>query len=300
LTTMSLLYDHHKQLIQYFLHDGALNQTELIDLIVAIRDRYDLKIKANDEVRTFINVFLPAINKQTSQYGIEIKQVISEEHENDVYFVCTQNFKPQFVKMDMSYTEKEAAVYEKLLELVITSDEKSVAPRTVFEAILANDLKMTQKEFSETMARFHRDKWIESGPDNTVILHARTLLEMQAFITDLYQDFIYNCQICTRLLLRGFACSNNSCDIHMHRSCGARYFLNLHNNKKTSYPCPTCKHEWNKDDVNSVLKAATVNDENNSNGVAKKKQRTSNTSNTSINGRPVTRRHLAEDDDDDN
>jgi hypothetical protein len=57
---------------------------------------------------------------------MEIKQVVSEEHKNEIYFVCTQNFKPQFVKMDCSYTEKEAAVFKKLLELIITSDEKLV------------------------------------------------------------------------------------------------------------------------------------------------------------------------------
>ncbi len=67
---------------------------------------------------------------------------------------------------------------------------------------------MTQKEFSETMTRFHRDKWIEGGPNNTIILHARAILEMQSFIIDTYRDYIYNCQICTRLLIRGFVCSN--------------------------------------------------------------------------------------------
>jgi hypothetical protein len=120
------LEDYHKQLIQYFLHDGAYNENELIDLIGALRDRYDLKIKTKDEIRTFTLVLLPLINKHINQYGMDIKQVVSEEHENEIYFVCTQNFKPQFVKMDCSYTEKEAAVFEKLLELVITSDEKLV------------------------------------------------------------------------------------------------------------------------------------------------------------------------------
>jgi hypothetical protein len=85
---------------------------------------------------------------------------------------------------------------------------RCVPPRDVFESILANDLKMTQKEFSETMTRFHRDKWIESGPNNTVILHARAILEMQSFIMDTYRDDINNCQICTRLLIRGLICSN--------------------------------------------------------------------------------------------
>jgi len=120
------LEDYHKQLIQYFLHDGAYNEHEVIDLLNALRDRYELKIKVKDEIRTFTNVLLPLINKHINQYGIEIKQVASEEHEEDIYFVCIQNFKPQFVKMDCSYTEKEAAVFEKLLELVITNDEKLV------------------------------------------------------------------------------------------------------------------------------------------------------------------------------
>lgn len=124
------LEDYHKQLIQYFLHDGAYNHNELIDLLHAIRDRYQLIIKSNDEIRMFSEVFLPLINKHINQYGIEIKQVASEEYENDIYFVCIQNFKAQFVKLDASYTEKEAAIFEKLLELVITSDDKFVSNRT--------------------------------------------------------------------------------------------------------------------------------------------------------------------------
>ena len=120
------LEDHHKQLIQYFLHDGAYNENELVDLINALRDRYDLKIKVKDEIRTFNEIFSPLINRHINQYGIEIKQVASEEHENDIYYVCTQNFKAQFVKMDSSYTEKEAAIFEKLIELIIISDEKFV------------------------------------------------------------------------------------------------------------------------------------------------------------------------------
>jgi len=127
--------------------------------------------------------------------------------------------------MDGSYTEKEVTVFENLLELVITCDEKyvlcfltqqdeliiylrCVEPREVFEPILSNHLKMTQKEFAETMVRFHRDKWIGSGPRNTVIFLAQVILEMQSFIIDTYRDYLYNCQICRHLLIQGFICSN--------------------------------------------------------------------------------------------
>ncbi|CAF1665526.1 unnamed protein product, partial [Adineta ricciae] len=278
------LEDHHKQLIQYFLHDGAYNEHELIDLLTSLRDRYDLKMKVKDEIRVFKDGYLPLMNKHLNQYGIDIKQVTSEEHENDVYFVCVQNFKAQFVKLDTSYTEKEAAVFEKLLELIITSDDKCIQPREVYESILSNDLKMTQKEFGETMTRFQRDKWIEGGPNNTVILHSRAILEMRSFITDIYQDYVANCQNCRLLLIRGFVCSNSSCDVHLHRSCAARYFQQISNARhgKTAYPCPSCKKEWNKDDVNSVLNSNSVNDENGdyqATTTVNKRQRTSRASN---------------------
>lgn len=87
-------------------------------------------------------------------------------------------------------------------------DFRCINPREVFESILSNDMKVTQKEFSEIMTRFHQDKWIESGPTNTVILHARAIAEMQSFILDTYREDVYNCQICTRLLIRGLICSN--------------------------------------------------------------------------------------------
>jgi len=100
----------------------------------------------------------------------------------------------------------------------------------------------------------------------------------------------------------------------MHRSCAARYFLRLSNstghttNKKSTYPCPACKQEWNKDDVNSILKATKVNEENegqqSSNGMVNKKQRTSRATdhNNSTNNRSVrssNRRIIIESDHDD-
>ena len=172
---------------------------------------------------------------------------------------------------------------------------------------------MTQKEFGEIMARFHRDKWIESGPSNTVILHARAIVEMQSFLHEAYRDFVHNCQICTRILIRGLNCSNTSCDIHLHRSCAARYFLRLSNasnggtatTRKAHYPCPACKQEWKKSDVDRVLHGKdSTNDENNarqSTATASKKQRTSRASNStrSSHTRSSNRRIDEEEDEDD-
>jgi len=97
----------------------------------------------------------------------------------------------------------------------------------------------------------------------------------------------------------------------MHRSCAARYFLRLSNstsntttNKKSTYPCPACKQEWNKDDVNSILKANKINEENDdqqSTGMVNKKQRTTDHNNSTNNRsiRSSTRRKVVESDDDD-
>jgi hypothetical protein len=91
----------------------------------------------------------------------------------------------------------------------------------------------------------------------------------------------------------------------MHRSCAARYFLRLSNstanttNRKNAYPCPGCKQEWNKDDVNSILKGNKVNEENGnrtSNGMGNKKQRTSGTNDRST--RSSNRRIVDESDED--
>lgn len=98
----------------------------------------------------------------------------------------------------------------------------------------------------------------------------------------------------------------SSCDVHMHRSCAARYFHRLSNstasstNKKNTYPCPACKQEWSKKDVDSVLKETKKSDENNgrlSNGTGNKKQRTSNTHDRT--NRSSTRRIVADESDDD-
>ena len=99
----------------------------------------------------------------------------------------------------------------------------------------------------------------------------------------------------------------SSCDVHMHRSCAARYFHRLSNStasnsttRKNAYPCPTCKQEWRKEDVDSVLKGMKRNDENDgrlSNGTGNKKQRTSKTNDRAV--RSSTRRVVADEDDND-
>ena len=88
----------------------------------------------------------------------------------------------------------------------------------------------------------------------------------------------------------------------MHRSCAARYFLQLSNttNRKIAYPCPACKQEWNKDDSNSILKGNKANEENGgrtSNGTGSKKQRTTANNDRSI--RSSNRRVMNESDDED-
>ncbi|CAF0739826.1 unnamed protein product [Didymodactylos carnosus] len=236
-----------QQLVQYFLHHGALSEQELIELLESLRDRYDLKIKANDEIKIFTNQYLPKINENINPYGFDIKCVHSEEYENDVYYCCVQNLKPIFAKMDVSYTEKEAAIFEKMLELILLNDSHSTTTREIFEAVLGNGLKITKNDFNDVITRFRKEKWIESGrgrdADNLIILHIRAITEMSSFITDTYKDEVYACKLCSRLLLRGLRCPNCSC--FLHRSCGVKYFKNL-SMQKSKMSCPSCKQEWDQ------------------------------------------------------
>jgi len=231
-----VLKEHLRHLVQYFLHYGAISEPELTELIDALRDRYDLKIKPKDEIKVFQQSYLAEINRQIRNYGFNIKECTSEEFEQEKYYCCTQNLKPDFVKIDVSYSERDAAIFEKMLETIITSDEKCVnAYDTIFLSVLANGLKITKAEFTDVMTRFRKEKWIESPressqTDNTIILHIRTLTEMNAYLMDNYKDFISTCKICNRLMLRGLIC--DSCDCHLHRSCGLNYFRSLAKTKK--------------------------------------------------------------------
>lgn len=99
----------------------------------------------------------------------------------------------------------------------------------------------------------------------------------------------------------------------MHRSCALRYFHRLSNSasnsttRKTNYPCPVCKTEWNQDDVANILKEISGHDDNDTQQTietANKRQRTSRTSdhNNSTSNRSVRstqRRRIQESDEDD-
>ena len=89
----------------------------------------------------------------------------------------------------------------------------------------------------------------------------------------------------------------------MHRACAGRYFLRLANSaasnnqsKKTTYPCPACKKEWNANEVDSIVQSVPTL----TNGVssANKKQRisASNESQTRHVMRSSNRRFINEND----
>lgn len=67
----------------------------------------------------------------------------------------------------------------------------------------------------------------------------RSLLELQTYLKETYEDQIQECTLCMEIVTKGQRCTVAACNSRLHQHCAAAYFKNM--NRPV---CPTCHSAW--------------------------------------------------------
>jgi hypothetical protein len=67
----------------------------------------------------------------------------------------------------------------------------------------------------------------------------RSLLELQSYLKETYDDQIQECTLCMEIITKGQRCKVAACNSRLHQHCAAAYFKNMNNPV-----CPTCHSAW--------------------------------------------------------
>lgn len=71
-------------------------------------------------------------------------------------------------------------------------------------------------------------------------LTARSIVELQTYITNTFPNDVLHCTVCHEMIFRGVRCYTRNCEGTLHSHCYAAY-------RRARQTCPVCDSPWNGD-----------------------------------------------------
>lgn len=131
-------------------------------------------------------------------------------------------------------------VLENFFLVFLLSKRKSNKDPYSFQALnltASLEKSMSRDDAQRFYERMVKNKWLKKSSRGELSLSTRSILELDPLIHSMYPEVARQCNICSRLCLRGQTCNN--CQIKLHLYCANRYFKN-----RESHTCPNCSQEW--------------------------------------------------------
>ncbi|KAG0261211.1 hypothetical protein BG011_001252 [Mortierella polycephala] len=100
-------------------------------------------------------------------------------------------------------------------------------------------LALSKKDAESLLDRFVKDQWLIRSAAGAYSLSMRSLLELQTYLKETYDDQIQECTLCMEIVTKGQRCVVAACSCRLHNHCAGTYFGNM--NKPV---CPTCSSAW--------------------------------------------------------
>ncbi|XP_042864976.1 non-structural maintenance of chromosomes element 1 homolog [Penaeus japonicus] len=188
--------------------------------------------------------FVKEINAELEQIHLVIRKSIQEDHASDSQcFVLVNLFDNDATRMNSTYTPPELALFRKIIEAIVQSEEGTIP---ITEAInMAFNLEQRLKigESEALVERLVQDGWLLQHADEEKILSLSALstAELQSYLEEQFEDFIYKCFFCKLISLKGYSCTQ--CEVKVHRQCGGKFWVR--NGTQSPFcPDPKCASSW--------------------------------------------------------
>ncbi|KAF9926961.1 hypothetical protein FBU30_003603 [Linnemannia zychae] len=190
--------------------------------------------------------FLNRINDSLNDVELEIKRV-QDELSGDYVLALTNTNEQKIAQVATGYSPLELEYFKHLLEAIVMADDELYCVSSTAAinetARLKNKenkpLQLTKSAAEELIGRFIRDKWFVKSKSGALSLSTRTLLELQTFLKEAYEEQIQECTFCLEIITKGQRCSVGACAARLHNHCAKVYYQNMSNPK-----CPTCQSSW--------------------------------------------------------
>jgi len=191
--------------------------------------------------------FVGVINDNIQALSLEIRKAIDETSARP-YWGFVNMKADTHIQTATKLSTNDLALFKKLVDLIV-SDEAGC----ITAAVATTAGKDVAPPFTATRAQalidqLCRAQWLadlkkERNEERKITLGVRSMLELRAYLEELYKDELKDCTLCSEPVLlrneRGTQCSNPPCSARMHSYCRDKWF-----HGKANKRCPACTTLW--------------------------------------------------------
>ncbi|XP_071807602.1 non-structural maintenance of chromosomes element 1 homolog [Asterias amurensis] len=226
--------DAHRLALQSFLSRGVMSSAEVNELHKFACKTFDVNYEATKEC---LRNFLEAINTNISSLGMEIRSKKDEET-GKLMFALVRTTESELGRLSSDYQKNDLELFKKILDLIVESDTGMASSTDVLNLTSHIKEKISKQEAQSILRRLIKEKWLTES-QGEISLAPRAIMELEDYLTDVYEEDIRHCHLCKEIVLKGQICS---CGLKLHKFCAARLFRG-----GGDFKCPKCQESWDYD-----------------------------------------------------
>ncbi|CAG8471992.1 477_t:CDS:10 [Ambispora leptoticha] len=186
--------------------------------------------------------FIDTINAKLNFVELEFRKSHDEDTGEEVLALVNTS-DDEIAKLATDYTPLEISYFRALIEIIINADDEafSVSGTTAIKESSKLKPPITRMAAEKVLKRFVDDKWLVKTSAGRFALTQRTILELQNYLKDQYDEAIHECTLCYDIVTKGQRCSVEKCSTRLHHHCARRMFQTKPQSERK---CPTCSAIW--------------------------------------------------------
>lgn len=240
---------HHIRFLQVLLDKYIVTKQEGNSIIEMICQTYNVPFDP-----TKISTFIKVINSQIANYNMKIREGKREDDGSPMYIlvslVCSDLNK---LIIGGNFTLPQVKFFERLVDLVVCNNNPDemglVSSVDALNLVDGIDNKMTKSAASDFLNSLTKMEFIHINQDGMISLTLRTILELEQYLVDQYNDVVAVCKMCSVIVISGKMC--NSCSTRFHSYCAVK-FLKTFEAKNAIPKCLSCGIAWPERLINGV------------------------------------------------
>ncbi|KAI0375014.1 hypothetical protein BV20DRAFT_961260 [Pilatotrama ljubarskyi] len=214
-----------------------------IDAVKEVNETLEVEYRAD---RNSWDNFVTSVNDALNPLDLEFAHLHDEVSGKEMYAVVNRKG-DEIAQMATEYTPAEIAYFKAVLEQIMLAPNESYCVSSLAALREVNSLKsnMTKSQAEATLSSFVAKGWLLKSKRGRYSLSTRTILELQTYLRNTYENEILECTICMELVTRGVACFTPQCKTRMHTHC-------FNNYKRRNHKCPSCNQSWSDGNLNKL------------------------------------------------
>ncbi|KAI0647162.1 Nse1 non-SMC component of SMC5-6 complex-domain-containing protein [Trametes meyenii] len=207
-----------------------------IDAVKEVNATLDIEYHSD---RNSWDTFVTSVNEALNPLDLEFAHLHDEVSGKEVYAVVNRKG-DEIAQLATEYSPVEIAYFKAVLEQIMLAPNESYCVSSLAALREVNALKvgnMTKSQAEATLGSFVARGWLLKSKKGRFSLATRTVLELQTYFRNTYENEVLECTICMELVTRGVACYTPQCQARLHTHCFNTY-------KRRNAGCPSCKVSW--------------------------------------------------------